>query len=171
MEGCLDLLQLRGDDSNARAYLGAATGHLRVLSKWARKSTSTVNVPGFAAHVEHRGGITLPGDDVMNGELEALASRLRAADAVPPYRAKWSAASSSTVIMADVFRYQKFYESRPAPCTCKRVLDIQNPIDSQRYVTGGITNGLACSRTVGRPRVAQRRQRFVFGFLIIHHFY
>jgi len=113
MEGCLDLLQLRGDDSNARAYLGAATGHLRVLSKWARKSTSTVNVPGFAAHVEHRGGITLPGDDVMDGELEALASRLRAADAVPPYRAKWSAASSSTVIMADVFRYQKFYEVCP----------------------------------------------------------
>ncbi|KAJ1638739.1 hypothetical protein T492DRAFT_942351 [Pavlovales sp. CCMP2436] len=60
---------------------------------------------------------------------------------------------------------------RPEPCTRERVLDIQNPIASQRYVTGGITNGLACSRTVGRPRDAQRRQRFVFGFLIIHHFY
>ncbi|KAJ1632200.1 hypothetical protein T492DRAFT_868657 [Pavlovales sp. CCMP2436] len=60
---------------------------------------------------------------------------------------------------------------RRAPCTRKRVLDIQNPIDSQRYVTAGITNGLTCSRNVGRLRVAQRRQRFVFGFLIIHHFY
>ncbi|KAJ1638003.1 hypothetical protein T492DRAFT_947259, partial [Pavlovales sp. CCMP2436] len=60
---------------------------------------------------------------------------------------------------------------RPAPCTRKRVPGIQNPIAFQRYVTAGITNGLACSHTVGRPRVAQRLQRFVFGFLIIHHFY
>ncbi|KAJ1636973.1 hypothetical protein T492DRAFT_955472 [Pavlovales sp. CCMP2436] len=60
---------------------------------------------------------------------------------------------------------------RPAPCTRTRVLDIQNPIASKRYVTAGITNGLACSRTVERPRVAQRLQRFVFGFLLIHHFY
>ncbi|KAJ1635304.1 hypothetical protein T492DRAFT_967516 [Pavlovales sp. CCMP2436] len=54
-------------------------------------------------------------------------------------------------------------------------LDVSAPsapsIDSQRYVTAGITNGLACSRTVGRPRVAQRLQRFVSGFLTIHHFY
>ncbi|KAJ1640633.1 hypothetical protein T492DRAFT_854576 [Pavlovales sp. CCMP2436] len=38
---------------------------------------------------------------------------------------------------------------RPAPCTRKRVLGIQHPIASQRY----------------------RLQRFVCGFLIIHHFY
>jgi hypothetical protein len=109
MAGCLDLQQL----CNEGEYLRAAREHLHVLSKWARKSISTVNIPGFAPHVTHLGGITLPGDDVLDGELEALASRLHAANSMPPYRAKWSVASSSTAIMADVYKHPKFYEVCP----------------------------------------------------------
>ncbi|KAJ1640423.1 hypothetical protein T492DRAFT_929990 [Pavlovales sp. CCMP2436] len=87
---------------------------------------------------------------------------------------KFMAFQTQTRHQVDSLALDSFHRApalRPAPCTRKRVLDIQNPIASQRYVTAIVTNGLACSRTVGRPRVAPRLQRFVFGFLVIHRFY
>ncbi|KAJ1637976.1 hypothetical protein T492DRAFT_859283 [Pavlovales sp. CCMP2436] len=76
-------------------------------------------------------------------------------------------------------------------CTREQVHGIQNPVASQQHADGETTDELVRSRTVARPRVVgrqfdpfgsrsnsfgslfnqSRRRRFVFGFLIIHHFY
>jgi len=55
-------------------------------------------------------GIELPSADVLVSELESLGCALQVASAQLLYHDRWSAASSSTVLMRDVFSQPKFYE-------------------------------------------------------------
>ena len=112
MAGCLDLMQMASSTEKGAAYRAAAPDHLRKLARWARPPAA---VPGafLPAPTDELHGITLPADDVLLGEFQALSAAMQASALQPLYRERWQCAKSSTELMRDVFSQPKFYERCP----------------------------------------------------------
>ena len=115
MAGCLNLQLMASSGIEGDAYRASASTHLRKLARWARPSTATPGTPvlSLPPTAAHQRGIVLPADEVLVRECEALSSALRAVSGQQLYRDRWSCASSSTVLMRDVFSQPKFYECCP----------------------------------------------------------
>jgi hypothetical protein len=115
MAGCLNLRRMAMACSEGVTYRAAASPHLCSLAHWARprsaaSATTFLPQPISAAQAH---GIELPSDEVLVREFEALGRALQAASAQSLYGDRWRGASSSTVLMRDVFSQPKFYECCP----------------------------------------------------------
>jgi hypothetical protein len=115
MAACLDLRRMAMSNSEGVAYRSAAAPFLCRLARWARPcpaapATTFLPRPGTAAQAH---GIELPSDEVLVREFEALGRALQAVSGQQLYRDRWSCASSSTVLMRDVFSQPKFSECCP----------------------------------------------------------
>lgn len=111
MRKCLNLRALASDTTGD--VRRDAEQRLREHVQWARSATTTVDsVAGRSQHTKH--GISLPADETIVAEFDALARALRQASTEPAFAKKWAGATSSTVLMKDVFTLPKFFDVAPS---------------------------------------------------------